>query len=109
MSGNYYKTIIGNVNVDSQEKENKIAFMTCVEVVLMRRGNVNYNTVLAKLQSYHDSWIFECIDNPEHLRDILKEVYHNEYYSVVEEIRLESDRLEDMGKIKEDFLKVMLS
>lgn len=95
--------------MDSQEKDNKIAFMTCVEVVLMRRGNTNYNLVLAKLQSYHNSWIFECIDNPEHLRDILKEVYENDYYSVVEEIRMESDRLENIDEIKESFLKVMLS
>ncbi|MGI0058692.1 MAG: hypothetical protein ACREBJ_02895 [Nitrosotalea sp.] len=95
--------------MDSKEKDNKIAFMTCVEVVLMRRGNTNYNLVLAKLQSYHNSWIFECVDNPEYLRGILREVYKNEYYSVVEEIRMESDRLEDMDKIKEDFLKIMLS
>lgn len=95
--------------MDSQERENKIAFMTCVEVVLMRRGNANYNLVLAKLQSYHNFWIFECIDHPEHLRDILKEVYLNEYYSVVDEIRMESERLDDMNEIKEDFLKVMLS
>ncbi len=95
--------------MDSHERENKVAFMTCVEVVLMRRGNANYNLVLAKLQSYHNFWIFECIDHPEHLRDILKEVYPDEYYSVVDEIRMESERLDEMDRIKEDFLKVMLS
>ncbi len=94
--------------MNSQERESKTAFMTCVEVVLMRRGNANYNLVLAKLQAYHDSWIFECIDHPEHLRDILKEVYANEYYSVVDEIRLESDRLDGMDEIKDSFLKVMI-
>lgn len=101
--------MIEKINMNSKERENKIAFMTCVEVVLMRRGNTNYNLVLAKLQSYHNFWIFECIDHPEHLRDILKEVYQNEYYSIVDEIRMESERLDDMDETKEAFLKVMLS
>jgi hypothetical protein len=93
----------------SVEQENKIAFATCIEIVLMRRGNANYNTVLAKLQSLSESWIFECVDNPEYLQTVLKEVYADDYYTVVDEIREESDRLEDMDKLKSDFFKVMLS
>jgi hypothetical protein len=93
----------------SVEQENKIAFATCIEIVLMRRGNANYNAVLAKLQSLSESWIFECVDNPEYLQAVLKEVYVDDYYTVVDEIREESDRLEDMDKLKSDFFKVMLS
>ncbi len=93
----------------SIEQENKIAFATCIEVALMRRGNSNYNLVLAKLQSLYKSWIFECIEHPEYLRNVLKEVYVNDYYIVIEEIRSESDRLEDIDKLKSDFFKVMLS
>lgn len=93
----------------SLEEENRLAFISCVEVVLMRRGNANYNSVLAKLQSHYNHWILECIDRPEYLRNVLKEVYVNDYYTVIEEIRLESDRLEDIDKLKSDFFKAMLS
>lgn len=93
----------------SIEQENKIAFATCIEIVLMRRGNANYNSVLAKLQSLSKSWIFECVDHPEYLKTVLKEVYVNDYYVIIEEIREESDRLEDIDKLKSDFFKVMLS
>lgn len=93
----------------SSEQDNKIAFSTCIEIVLMRQGNVKYNLVLAKLQSLYKAWIFECVDHPEYLKAILKEVYVNDYYAVIEEIREESDRLEDIDKLKSDFFKVMLN
>lgn len=108
-----YKNVITNkirfFLMVSLEEENRLAFISCVEVVLMRRGNANYNLVLAKLQSHYNHWILECIDHPEYLRNVLKEVYVNDYYTVIEEIRLESDRLEDVDKLKSDFFKAMLS
>lgn len=93
----------------SSQQDDKIAFATCIEIVLMRRGNADYNSVLAKLQSLYKSWIFECVDHPEYLKSVLKEVYVNDYYAIVEEIREESDRLEDIDKLKSDFFKVMLN
>ena len=93
--------------MDSIEEENKIAFATCIEIVLMRRGNVNYNLVLTKLKSLYKSWILECADHPEYLRTVLKEVYANDYYIIIEEIRLESSKLEDIDKLKSAFFKVM--
>ena len=92
----------------SIEEENKIAFATCIEIVLMRTGNTNYNLILAKLQSVYNSWILDCVDNPEYLRAVLKDVFVNNYYIVVEEIRLESDRLTDIDEIKSGFFKTML-
>lgn len=92
----------------SIEEENKIAFATCIEIVLMRTGNTNYNLILAKLQSAYTSWILDCVDNPEYLRTVLKEVFVDNYYTVVEEIRSESERLTDIDEIKSNFFKVML-
>ncbi|HZS73807.1 MAG TPA: hypothetical protein VFA69_04810 [Candidatus Nitrosotalea sp.] len=95
--------------MSSIDEENKIAFASCIEIVLMRRGNPEYNAVLAKLQALYKSWIFECVDHPEYLRSVLKEVYVNDYYTIIEEIRLESDKLTDIDKLKSDFFKVMLN
>ena len=93
----------------SIEEENKIAFITCVEVVLMRRGNVDYNLVLARIHAHYGCGIEECADHPEYLKTVLKEVYKGDYNSVLDEISLETDRLEDMDKFKADFFKFMMS
>jgi hypothetical protein len=91
------------------DAENKIAFITCMEVVLMRRGNINYNLVLAKLQAKFGCGMDDCLDHPEYLKTILKEVYNHDYNAVLDEISLETDRLTDIDKIKSDFFKFMMS
>ena len=95
--------------VFSREDENKIAYMSCIEIVLMRRGNANYNLVLAKLRAHYESGITECLDNPEYLKTILKEVYKEEYSSVLDEIKAESEILEGMDEFKIKFLAYMES
>ena len=94
----------------SLEDENKIAFITCIELVLMRRGNTNYNLVLAKLNvQIEDGGIDDCLDHPEYLKNILKQVYKHEYNAILDEIILETERLTDMDKVKADFFKFMMS
>ena len=93
----------------SLDAENKIAFITCIELVLMKRGNVNYNLVLAKLHALYECEISECIDHPEYLKTVLQEVYKDDYKSVLDEISLETDRLTDMDKFKANFFKFMMS
>lgn len=93
----------------SLEEENKNTLMTCVEIVLMKRGNIQYNLVQARLNSLHNCWISQCADHPEYLRDIMKEVYKNEYYSILDEISMETDRLTDFDKFKAIFFKIMLN
>ncbi len=90
------------------DHENKVAFATCVELVLMRHGNSNYNSVLSKLQALYNCGIQESLDNPKYLQDTLKEVYKNKYYSMVDEIKIESERLVDMDEFKDNFFKIML-
>jgi hypothetical protein len=91
------------------EADNKIAFITCIEIVLMRRGNVNYNLVLAKLKAQFDCGMDNCLDHPEYLKAVLKEVYKHDYNAVLDEISLETDRLTDIDKIKADFFKSMMN
>ncbi len=93
----------------SIDEENKIAFMTCVELVLMKKGNVNYNLVIARLHALYNCEINECVDHPEYLKTVLKEVYKDDYNSVLDDISLETDRLEDMDKFKANFFKFMTS
>jgi hypothetical protein len=91
------------------EKECKIALTACIEVVLMRRGNAHYHLVLAKLQTYYNCGILECLDHPEYLQKVLKEVYHKDYNSVLDDIGAEAEQLEGMNEFKIHFFKIMKS
>ncbi|MFZ1077548.1 MAG: hypothetical protein WAN47_09010 [Nitrosotalea sp.] len=93
----------------STREQNKLAFMTCVEVVLMRRGNTNYHLVMAKLDSLYHCTIIDCYEHPEYLRIILKEVYKGDYQSILDDIKLELEKLVDIEKEMERFFKTMES
>jgi len=73
----------------------------------MKRDTIKYNLVVAKLQSIYNCGIFECLEHPEYLRIVLKEVYKEKYDSILDEISLETDRLVDMDKFKSNFFKNM--
>jgi hypothetical protein len=72
----------------------------------MRRGNMIYNLVLAKLKSLYDCTIRDCYEHPEYLKTVLKEVYKENYYSIVQEIRVELGDLvvEEIN----DFINILL-
>jgi hypothetical protein len=73
---------------DEQIKEN---LTLSIEVVLMRRGGPEFHLVVAKLKNDFNLEIRDCYENVEYLRSILKEVYHDGFESVVEEITWELD------------------
>ena len=68
---------------DEQIKEN---LALSIEVVLMRRGGPEFQMVLAKLKNNFNLDIIDCYEKPEYLRKVLKEVYREDFKSVVEEI-----------------------
>jgi len=94
--------------VFSHDAENKIAFITCIEVALMKRGNANYNLVLAKLQAQFGCDMDDCLEHLEYLKTVLKEVYKDDYNSVLDEIILETDKLSDIDEMKTDFINIMV-
>jgi hypothetical protein len=91
------------VNFDEQHK---IALISCIELVLMSRGNTKYNLVVCKLNSLYDCSIRDCCENPQYLKTVLKEVYKEDYNSIMEEIKLHLDDLVNEKDIS-DFLKIM--
>ena len=91
------------------DEQHKIALISCLEITLMSKSNTKYNLVVAKLNSHYDCSIRDCCDKPEYLKTILKDVYKEDYISIVEEIKLQLD--EDLVKEKDmsNFFKVMES
>ena len=68
---------------DEQIKEN---LALSIEVVLMRRGGPEFQMVLAKLKNNFNLDIIDCYEQPESLCKVLKEVYQDDFVSVLEEI-----------------------
>lgn len=86
----------------------KIALISYVELVLMKNGDVNYHRVLAKLGSLYDCKIMDCYAHPEYLKTVLKDVYKEDYNSVISQIRSYLGELENDPVII-DFFKIMES
>lgn len=93
----------------SFEEQHRSALMSCIEVVIMRRNGANYHLIQAKLDSLYGYKILDCYDHPEYLRTVLKEVYKEDYNSIIDEVKLELEQLVDMGKEIADFIKIMES
>ena len=93
----------------SLNEEERIAFTSCIEVVLMRSGNTYYHAVLAKLEAYYNCRGLQLLQNIEHLRDVLKEVYGKQYDDILDNINSETDQLEDLEEFKARFSKIMKS
>ena len=86
----------------------KSALISYVELVLMRRGDTNYHLVMARLGSLYDCKIMDCYDHPEYLKTVLKDVYKEDYDSVISQIKSYLGDLEDIPQII-NFFKIMES
>ncbi len=88
-------------------KDDILAFMTCVEIALMRKGNTKYNLVTAKLDSLYGCELIDCFEHPEFLKTVLKEVYKDDYKSILAEIKLELMVIVDLEEAQAKFFKIM--
>jgi hypothetical protein len=88
-----------------------MAIVGCIEVALMRRGNANYYLVWSKLKNLYNYDIGDCINRLEYLRIVLKEVYKQDYNSVLKDITWELEILEisEINDFKTEFCKIMAS
>jgi len=94
--------------VEEFSEQHGDALISIIEMVLIRRGNTKYNLLVAKLSSRYDCTVRDCYGHPEYLRTILKEVYKEDYNSIIGEIKLQLDELVEEKDIV-DFFKIMAS
>lgn len=95
--------------MSSFEEDNRVTLMSCIEVIIMRRSNTDYHLVQARLNTICNRNLANCYEYPKYLRDILKDVYKENYSSIIEEVKLELG--DDLVEVKEiaNFLKIMQS
>ena len=98
---------LNGIAVDFKE-QNKVALISCIEVVLMSMGNTKYHLVTAKLNAYN-AVMRDSYKNPEYLKTVLKEVYQNDYDYIISEIKLHLG--DDLVKEEDiaEFFKIMES
>ncbi|TBR11312.1 MAG: hypothetical protein EPO62_01935 [Candidatus Nitrosotenuis sp.] len=92
--------------MSSFTEQHKMALVSCIEMVLMMRGNANYHLIVARLNSLYNCSILDCCDHPDYLLTVLKEVYPEEYDSILDEIRSHLDELANEKDVTE-FFRVM--
>ncbi len=90
----------------SRTEQQKLALLSCIELVLMRRGNADYNLVVAKLGSLYNCTIRDCYEHPDYLRTVLKEVYKENYNPTIAEIKEQLDELVNVEEMR-IFFKIM--
>lgn len=78
------------------QDKNRTALALAIEVALMRKGGDRYYHFVFKLRNLYNCEIIDCYDKPQYLKNVLKEVYGNEYDSIIEDIKLElGDSIEE--------------
>jgi hypothetical protein len=95
------------VRLEFLKEQNKLALISCIEIVLMSMGNTKYNVVVAKLNAYNMA-MRDSYKNLEVLKTVLKEVYVFEYNQVISDIKIQLGDLVEEKDIAE-FFKVMES
>lgn len=83
--------------------------MSCIEVVLMRRNGVNYHLIQARLNAVCNRNLIDCYEYPKYLRDVLEDVYQENYDSIIDEIKLYLGNDLIHEKDIADFLKILES
>jgi len=86
----------------------RAALVSCIELVLMKRGNAGYNLVVAKLGAIYSCGIRDCYRRPDYLQAVLRQVYGRDYDVIVQEIKEHLDELAVVDEIG-DFFRTMES
>jgi len=94
--------------VEHYNEQRKLALVSCLEVVLMSMGNTKYNLLVTKLDSLYDCTVRDCYEHPEYLKPALKEVYTEDYNSIIEQIKVHLGDLSNEDDLA-NFFKIMES
>lgn len=92
------------VNGNYAIKQARVA--SAVEKALLRIGPPAHEKVVQKLYEDYQCHLFDCYEKPEYLNKVIKEIFGDNYTSIVESIKT---NLKDVDEQKTfgDFLKVI--
>lgn len=96
-----------NCGLGEFDEQHKVALMSCIEVVIMRRNSADYHLIQARLNAVCNRNLIDCYEYPKYLRDIFYDVYGENYSSFIDEIKsyLGDDLIAEKDIV--DFFKIM--
>lgn len=86
---------------DSMKDARKALVVLAIEKTLLEVGRPAYDEVLGKLNEDYNCYLSDCYENPEYLSKVLKELYGQSHFAIIESIKkylAESSTQEDITK-----------
>ncbi len=93
-------------SLDSEDKMKKTLVTLALKNTLLELGIQDYDKVVSLLQKDYRCTLDECYENPEYLRNILKDLYGNSYPDILNSISENMKDISSQATVK-DFLQVL--
>ncbi len=93
-------------SLDSEDKMKKTMVTLALKNTLLELGIQDYDKVVSLLQKDYRCTLDECYENPEYLRNILKDLYGNSYPDILNSISENMKDISSQATVK-DFLQVL--
>ena len=93
-------------SLDSEDKMKKTMVTLALKNTLLELGIQDYDKVVSLLQKDYRCTLDECFENPEYLRNILKDLYGNSYPDILNSISENMKDISSQTTVK-DFLQVL--
>ncbi len=95
-------------SIDSEEKMKKTMVTLALKNTLLELGVQEYDKVVSLLQKDYNTSLDDCYENPEHLRQILKDLFGDSYHDILSSLSENMKEISEQKDIK-DFLHILSS
>lgn len=93
-------------SLDSEELMKKTMVTLALKNTLLELGVQEYDKVMSLLQKDYNSTLEDCYENPEYLRQILKDLFGDSYQDILSSLNENMKEISTQKEIK-DFLQVL--
>ena len=93
-------------SLDSEELMKKTMVTLALKNTLLELGVQEYDKVMSLLQKDYNSTLEDCYENPEYLRQILKDLFGDSYQDILSSLNENMKEISSQKEIK-DFLQVL--
>lgn len=93
-------------SLDSEELMKKTMVTLALKNTLLELGVQEYDKVMSLLQKDYNSTLEDCYENPEYLRQILKDLFGDSYKDILSSLNENMKEISSQKEIK-DFLQVL--
>lgn len=95
-------------SIDSEQQMKRTMVTLALKNTLLELGMQEYDKVVSLLQKDYNESLDDCYENPEHLRQILKDLFGDSYHDILTSL---SENMKEISSHKEikDFLQIFQS